>query len=127
MTAHSILSQSRALTWPERVTLARANHALAPIYIESIRTEAKANSRRRYDADDTIATAAACLITALEDVALELRDAADLADHFDELDALFGDDDAPRGHHYGHDDGYGDWLYDQRRDREMLEQWERGL
>jgi len=83
-----LAAEAAALNWAERITLARANLALAGIYIETIRQEAVCMSRRPYDDMDSVADAARSLLTALEDYAAGEFDRDDLASFYEDLDEL---------------------------------------
>jgi hypothetical protein len=90
MTAYTEIAVSSALCWADRVTLARAQSPLADALIQSIRDEAeKLVATLRYDRqiNRAIADAAQSLLDAFQESHPD-----DIADYFDELDALLIDD-----------------------------------
>lgn len=105
----TIQQQAREITWPELITLARANLDLAPIHIAVIRDEAKRLSKRPLDDNAGIAITAQCLLTALEDCGRGEFEADDLHSFFDDLDELVCIDDDAREPEYCTRTA-GDWI-----------------
>ena len=90
MQTQTLAAEAAALPWAERITLARANPALAGIYIETIRQDAACLSRKPYDDMDGIADAAKWLLFALEDHASGYLTGDDLHTCYEDLDAAIG-------------------------------------
>lgn len=120
MNAHTltIAQQARNLPWSELVTLARANIALAPIYIGVIRDMAKQlydeDKRRGGNGDYALFD-----IRCAADLVLEALDGqdVDLSAAYEDLDrALLSDDDDEEPE--GFCGSYTDYRYKSRRDEE---------
>jgi len=113
MNTQTLAAEAAALPWAERITLARANPALAGIYIETIRQEAVCRSRRPFDGMDSVANAARALLTALEDYAAGDFDRDDLASFYEDLDALIceaeSDDESAYYHREAMEEARADW------------------
>ena len=84
-------TQITAVPWLDRVTMARANEALGPLHIRTLRDEAlAAAAKRHYDAAECKAIADACQ-SYLD--CFTYPDHSDALDYLDEIDALLIDDD----------------------------------
>lgn len=114
----TIAQQARKLPWTELVTLARANTALAPIYIGTIRDMAKQlydEDKRRGGRGDYALFDIRCAADLVLD-ALDGQD-VDLSDAYEDLDrALLADDEDEEPE--GFCGSYADYRYESRRDEE---------
>jgi hypothetical protein len=113
MQTQTLAAEAAALGWAERITLARANPALAGIYIETIRQEAVCLSRRPFDGMDDVSDAARSLLNALEDYAAGDFNRDDLAFFYEDLDELIceaeSDDESTYYHREAMEEARADW------------------
>lgn len=93
--SHQFAATVMPRLWADRITLARMNHALAPVYIRSIRDDAAACAKRIGNGNRGETQLCECIVQECEYYLDSLWNCAphELADELDQIDALICEDD----------------------------------